>query len=128
MTRSLLVIILAGSAVLAVAGCSNLSRDQALSERSMETVYNEVDTMSVDGLQKRALAYRDAVVHQKKILADLRSDKEKLSFSESTGPRADALNRRVTDVSRVLSRLMERHQAYFERLREKGVAVDEYKY
>ena len=109
-------------------GCGSSNRTADLADRSMEDVVNETDKLSVNGLEQRAAEYRDAIRAQNAKMQQLRQEEAKLDYNERTGPKALEIGKRMKEVGRLVTRLVERHQEYMIKLREKGIDTSEYAY
>jgi hypothetical protein len=123
--------VLVGTVVLltlaaAWTGCSSGVRPQDLAARSMEDVIAEADSLQVNGLERRATMYRDAIHNQQTEMERLRKEQSDLGYNQMGGEKAANLVRRMKETGLITSRLIERYQVYINKLHEKGVSTKAY--
>ncbi|GEM_PF-4364428 len=107
-------------------GCGGASSKEDLERRSLQDVYDEAQKLSVDGLERQAAAYRDAIRSQQGEMEQLRQQRNSLPYDQRNGDQAQKLDEEMKDLGTSIKNLRDRHRIYIERLQQKGVPTDEY--
>lgn len=112
--------------LMVLAGCGGGVTDEALAHRSLSEIADEVAELDVGELEKQARAYQQAIHRQREALERLRAAKEKLDYTERSGPDARRMDDEMRELSRFISRLIQRRQFYVNKLHQRGVSTDEF--
>ena len=107
-------------------GCGADKPQEVLERRGLNEVTAEANELSVNGLERQARAYRDAIHYQQGELDRLRQAKKSLEYKEQRGPAAQEMDSQMQRLAKSIERLTKRHQIYIAKLRQKGRQTDEF--
>lgn len=108
-------------------GCGGDKPQEVLERRGLNEVTAEANELSINGLERQARAYRDAVHYQRGELDRLRQARKNLEYKEQRGSAAKVkMDSQMRRLAKSIEQLTKRHQIYIARLRQKGRQTDEF--
>jgi hypothetical protein len=116
MTRNIIICCLLVLGLSVLSGCGK----KADENKPIAEVEAEAEKMSEKDLRATAMLYKDAITARKGELEELGAKFKDIPTTEMLGEKAKKLQGELDSVGKSLSALTERHEIYYNKLKEKG--------
>ena len=100
----------------AILGCG----EKADENKPISEVKAEAEKMSIDKLRAKAMEYKEAIVAKKADYEKLAAKLKDIPVAEMIGEEAKALKADMENLEESISKLRERFEVYYDKLKEKG--------